>query len=64
MSTPHRAREGLALVHKVRGEYRRIETEKKLEKLKANKIAKYQYWRYCPGDQVDFFKNTVKPKRK
>ena len=63
-STPHRAREGLALVHKVRGEYRRIETGKKLENLKANKIAEYQYWRYCPGDQVDFFKNTVKPKRK
>ena len=34
-----------------------------LEDVEAKRIAKYQHWKYSAGDQVDFFENTVNPKR-
>ena len=36
---------------------------KRRKDVEANRIAKYQHWKYSAGDQVDFFENTVNPKR-
>ena len=64
VSTPHDAREALAHIHKIRVEYGRIETGKKLEEIQAYEIAKYQNWKYSLGDQGDFFEIMVNPKRR
>ena len=49
--------------HRVRAEYRRIETKKEVRGHPRQQIAKYQNWKYSLGDQVDFFENTVNPKK-
>ena len=61
-NTPNDACEALLQIHKVM-EYSRIATERKLEDIQANRIAKYQFWKYSAEDLVDFFENTVNPKR-
>ena len=49
MSTTYDAHEALLQIQKVRAEYRRIETKKKLKDIQANRIIKYQDLKYSTG---------------